>query len=186
MKYLILSLALAINAAPLAATVHTGIDTLFHEHGIDFGDPGNRNAKLEDLDLELGQIRNVHGESAYPPVISAPAGLRDMGPVAFDSLNEIPKDLEPDPEAAGLPNWWRYQVQEAHLYVVWPQEGGIAKVFVRKLISYSEEHSHLITGVLIEWAYQDDDSKSFFPSTAVTDYSWGKLKQHMGLEILAH
>ncbi|MGH7672019.1 MAG: HmuY family protein [Gemmatimonadales bacterium] len=99
-----------------------------------------RNAVVDSGPWDIAFRRN-HLITA-PPAPPAPAGVADLGPVAFDSVNDVPADgyvvTEPgrDTVNAGVGKWYAYSMlshlltSKHHVYAVRTGDGRYAKLEV--------------------------------------------------------
>lgn len=183
MRLLSFALALAAYVSIVEAEVHHGIDTLSIEDGLNFSDPDNHD--IDNLDIIILQLRDSHTVDAFPPVISSRCGIVDWGLSEVSILENVPDDLEPDPESAipPLPSGelrffsWSLPLRERHLYVVWCPKEGIAQLYISQIInSKIIGFEQFVEHVIVEWAYQDDGSLFFGDKSVIEDVTWGDIK----------
>ena len=183
------ALAFLAGAPPCAPATHTGIDSMVVGGGLDFSAPEHPfpyYAEQQD-DIGLNQIQWAEGGWAPPATLQASSGIRDLGAVSFEGLEQVPPDLAPGPgsvaldPATGRVLFWFAHLEEHHVYVVWTREGHLAKVIVDDIVSWADTGSPLqwdsfVAWVVVRWAYQDDGGRSFGTATSVGTTSLGALK----------
>lgn len=196
LSFYICALLMALPNANYAF-VHTRIDTLVPDGGFDFSLPNSNNPKggpqyTRTDDFDFLQLQDLQFRFASDPVLFSTTGIRDMGPVSFESVINIPQDLQPDPEttandlSTGEPYGWIVPLHEGHLYVLWTKEGHFAKILIEDVVPMPEFWPDrfkdrpgfygFINHFVFRWAYQDDGSRSFDTKTGVKSMMWGEIK----------